>query len=274
MRGFKSTLLIPLMISAFFLSGFATPEGENLVDNGNFETGDLTGWTIMRINESGDWFVYTGTMLPFTTLEILPPPVGNFAATTDQFEPVSTILYQDIDVPSIGETFCSAILYYVTEEDGGGEGGGVGSLSSFTRELTAGEDDLSTERVFFNRDNLLPIEPNQQYRIDIMDPEAEPFEVGNGVLLNLFQTEPGDPEELGYTTIEFDLTPYAGQTVRLRAAVVVTVGPLAGAIDNIVCTQEQSTTAIPTLSEWGLIIMAGLLVLAGIIFYRKRTIRV
>lgn len=267
MKCVKSLLIIPLMISAFFLTGFAVPEGENLIENGNFETGDFSGWTKMRINESGDWFVYTGTMLPFTSLEVLPPPVGEFAATTDQMEPDSNILYQDIEVPSVGETTCSAIVYYVTEEDGGGP---TGTGRSFTRVLSATDTELSVERVFFNGNNLLPIIPNQQYRIDIMDPDAEPFDVGDGVLLNLFQTEPGDPLELDYTTIEFDLTPFAGQTVRLRAAVVVTVGPLAGAIDNIICAQDQSARAIPTLSEWGFIAMAGLLGIISLFAIRRR----
>lgn len=269
MKGFKSLLMIPLLVSSLLLTGFGVPPGENLVENGNFETGGFSGWTTMRIDDSGDWFVYTGTMLPFTTLEILPPPVGEFAATTDQEEPDSNILYQDIDVPSNGQTTCSAIVYYVTEDDSdGGEAGS--SASSFTRDLVAGEDKVSAGRIFFNGGNLLPIIPNQQYRIDIMDPDAEPFDVGDGVLLNLFQTEPGDPEELGYTTIEFDLTPFAGQTIRLRAAVVVTVGPLAGAIDNIVCSRDQSTRAIPTLSEWGLIAMAGLLGIISLFAIRRR----
>ena len=36
-------------------------------------------------------------------------------------------------------------------------------------------------------------DPNEQARIDIMDPAAEAFDVGAGVLSNLFQTNPGDP---------------------------------------------------------------------------------
>jgi len=99
---------------------------------------------------------------------------------------------------------------------------------------------------------------NQQYRVDIMDPDALPYDTGAGVLLNLFQTLPSDPQALGYTTINFDLTPFAGTTVRIRAAVVVTNGVLNGPIDAVSCIDEGPvpTTVVPTLSEWGLIAMA------------------
>jgi len=57
---------------------------------------------------------------------------------------------------------------------------------------------------------------NQRYRVDIMDPNAPSFDTGAGVLLNLFQTLPGDPNSLGYTTLNFDLSSFAGSTVRIK----------------------------------------------------------
>jgi hypothetical protein len=71
--------------------------------------------------------------------------------------------------------------------------------------------------VFIIGDGLTLNGPNQQYRVDIMDPNAPSFDTGAGVRLNLFQTLPGDPNSLGYTTLNFDLSQFAGSTVRIRA---------------------------------------------------------
>src|SRR5207247_1021192 len=63
--------------------------------------------------------------------------------------------------------------------------------------------------------------PNQQYRMDIMDPAAAPDSVASDdVLARVFRTEVTDPTVLAPTTITFDLTPFAGTTVRLRFAEV------------------------------------------------------
>ena len=51
-----------------------------------------------------------------------------------------------------------------------------------------------------------------------MNPAAPDLEVEAGVLMNIFQTVPGDLLSLVYTTVNFDLMEYAGETVRLRAA--------------------------------------------------------
>jgi len=74
-----------------------------------------------------------------------------------------------------------------------------------------------------NRDNIFIIGDgltldvgNQQYRVDIMDLNAPSFDTSAGVLLNLFQTLPGDPNSLGYTTLNFDLSSFAGSTVRIK----------------------------------------------------------
>ena len=145
---------------------------------------------------------------------ILAPPVGTFAAVADQVDEDSNILYQDIQIPAGATVKCSAIVYY---------------------ENIAG--------VFIIGDGLTLNVPNQQYRVDIMDPNAPSFDTGAGVLLNLFQTLPGDPKSLGYTTLNFDLSPFAGSTVRIRAAVVVTEAPLNGSIDAVSCVV---ITGIPT----------------------------
>ncbi len=240
MRIFTSALFLALALalSFFYTSAHAQLE---LVENGSFETGDFDGWTVVQeVGSAGDWFVYSGNLSPLGGAPILLPPVGEFAATTDQVEPSSQVLFQDIEVPAGFTDECSVIVYY---ENGPGE--------------------------FVNGPDLSFVgNPNQQARIDIMDPSAGDFDVGAGVLLNIFQTEPGDPSSLGYTTIGFDLTQFAGTTVRFRAAEVDNMGNFEFSIDDVRCGDRVAT--IPTLGEWGMIAMAGVLGLAGLIFASRR----
>src|SRR5262249_23486883 len=66
---------------------------------------------------------------------------------------------------------------------------------------------------------------NQQARVDIITTTADPFSVAAAdVLLNVFQTHPGDPATSGYTVDTTDLTSllaaHGGETLRLRFAEV------------------------------------------------------
>lgn len=230
------SIALPLLLIISFVSTNAHAQLE-LVENGSFETGDLTGWTVVQGQGSGGtWIIYTvGEFLPLP-----PPPDGDFAAVTTQLGASSTILYQDIEVPANSRVRCSAVVYYQSGADGFLNGPGLS--------ITSG--------------------PNHQARVDIMDPDAGDFDTVAGVLENLFQTFPGFPFSLGYTTIEFDLTQYAGSTVRLRAGIAANQGDLNFALDEVTCTAEIAS--IPTLGEWGMIAIAGALGLAGLIFVRRR----
>ena len=162
------------------------------VSNGNFETGDLSGWTAVD-SGSGNWSVYSGISSPISGQTIAAPPEGTFAATTDQAGPGSFILYQDLTLEPGLEHTLSFTIYY---ENRAGVFHTPASLS---------------EGVY----------PNQQYRVDIIDPAAPVDSVAAGdVLANVFQTEVGDPASLAPTPIYFDLTSFAGSTVRLRFAQV------------------------------------------------------
>ncbi|MEW6146169.1 MAG: IPTL-CTERM sorting domain-containing protein [Thermodesulfobacteriota bacterium] len=240
-RYFAFSIILSLLLLSSFLSMKAHAQLE-LIENGSFETGDFTGWTVIQEPGSGgDWFVYSGILTPASSHTVLPPPVGEFAAVTDQGDPGSQVLYQDLDIPAGGGAECSVIVYYENPAE---------------EFVTA--SDLSYQTT-----------PNQQARIDIMDPAADPFDVGAGVLLNLFQTNPGDPFSLGYTTLNFDLSQFAGTTVRFRAAEVDNEGFFNFSIDDVTCVAQVSEN-IPTLGEWGMIAMAGLLGLAGLIYARRR----
>ena len=231
---------IPVFIfSIFALAAVSIPaSAQPVIVNGGFETGTFSGWTVVVATGSdGDWNVYQGNQ--FSPLP--PPPDGQYAATTFQGGPGAQVLYQDIAVPETGPFNCSLIVYYVNEASEFIIGPGL--------EFTG--------------------EPNQQARIDILT-DSDPFTVSAGVLENLFQTLPGDPPTLGYTTIEFNLSPYAGTTVRLRAAEVDNQEVFLFAIDEVTCGGGSVATGIPTLGEWGLMAMAGVLGIAGLLYARRK----
>ena len=168
----------------------------------------------------------------------MPPPVGTFAASTQQTASSSQVLYQDLELPSSGNIRCSLIYYYIT----------------------FAPDFITPPTLSLNVDN-------QQARIYILDPDSDPFNVTDAVLENLFHTQPGDPIEVGYTPLNFDLTEYAGTTVRLRAAEADNEGAFRFSIDDVTC---EVVKGIPTLGQWGMIAMAGVLAIASVLFIRKR----
>ena len=76
-------------------------------------------------------------------------------------------------------------------------------------------------------DEVLGGQKNQQFRIDVMKPEA-PLESLDpaDVLRTVFATKPGDPLSMTPTRVTANLSAFAGQTVRLRIANAVHRGSL------------------------------------------------
>jgi hypothetical protein len=167
---------------------------EALILNSDFETGDLSRWS--TANQPGgfvNWFVYSGTTSPLSGHTIAAPPSGNFAATTDQFGPGTHVLYRDIHLKRNMKHELSFYLYY--------------------RNLA--------DRFFTPNTLNFTREPNQQYRVDLLKPSANPFSVkSNAILRTLFRTKVGDPNKLAPQRRTYNISQYAGETVRLRFAVV------------------------------------------------------
>lgn len=238
MKGSLKSVLACAML-ALLWAGSAS--AQQLLINGNFETGDLSGWTLVD-SGSGTIQAYTGTTSPISGFAVLAPPDGTYAAISDQTGPGSHILYQDVSVPADASAVVfSAVIYY---------------------------ENRATD--FFDNGTLSEIgDPNQQMRVDIMDPAAPVDDVGAGVLDNVFITEPGDPLSLGYTQITASLTPYAGQTVRVRFAEVDNQTFFQAAID-VASVQVMNPAIVPVNSRWALAVFTGLvLLLAGVAFARR-----
>lgn len=201
----------------------------NLVVNGDFETGTLEGWhqrnesgPMSEGGESGRWSAYSGTEVPGGLGEpflVPPPPQGEFAAIATQNNPGSHILYQDVALGA-GPHELSLIAYY----------------ESMTP--------------LISQETLSPTEePNQQYRIDVLKPEA-PLTTVNpaNILATIFKTEEGDPQLMEPTTFTADLSAYAGQTVRLRFAETDTESPLLAGVDAVSVSGSAPPPPVPTPS--------------------------
>jgi hypothetical protein len=190
-----------------------TVETIGIPKNGDFETGDFQHWNVAnQPGGEGDWFVYSGTTSPLSGFTIAAPPQGNFAATTDQGGPGSHVLYRNITLAPGMEHELSFYLYYRNR---------------------AGE--------FFPRNTLDFTDfPNQQYRVDLLRPKADPFTVDpDDILARLFRTRKGDPNRLAPTLLTFDLTRFAGKTVRLRFAEVDNQLFFQASVDRVRVTSDD-----------------------------------
>src|SRR5262245_19837052 len=70
-----------------------------IVNNGDFETGSLSGWQTQNsgpVSSTNKWYAYSGTTSPLNARTIQAPPQGSFAAVTDQGGPGAHFLYQDL----------------------------------------------------------------------------------------------------------------------------------------------------------------------------------
>lgn len=194
----------------------------NFVVNGDFETGDFSGWTSDAQNDNGNWLIYSGGILPISNFITPPPPGGAYAAAADQSEASSMILYQDIALPPDACWQLQYTYYYNNQND-----------------------------IFVTPDTLSVDEPNQQARIDILRPDiADPYSVARGdVLRNLLKTVPGDPSRVEPTTVTFDLSCFAGQTIRLRFAVADTEYYFSMGVDNISIQEAETDFGIISSRE-------------------------
>src|SRR5262245_53565551 len=102
-RNLGRILLFTAVCHAF--AGGAFADTIQLITNGNFETGNFTGWTVVNQAGSfvpGNWFISTpGTATPvsaFPTLSTGGGPHGSFYAVTDQGGPGTHALLQTFSV--------------------------------------------------------------------------------------------------------------------------------------------------------------------------------
>ena len=205
---------IPLIAALLAMLAPSGARAASIV-NGDFETGTLSGWNVHSLG-AGDWFPYEGAAAPIGHKRgadpVQAPPQGAHALIADQANPDTAIIYQDIDLEPGSNYRLSLLAYY----------------NSYKPIAVPSPDTLSVDEV------ELGGQANQQFRIDLMKPEA-PIESLDpaDIFRTLFRTRPGGPVAMPPTRLATSLGPYAGQTVRLRIATAVHEEVLNAGIDAV-----------------------------------------
>jgi hypothetical protein len=217
--GRRLFLIAVIAVASVVLLAPAGAAAANVV-NGNFETGNLSGWHVHRAVEAGNWFAYAGTSEPIAKErgEALPqgPPQGAFAAITDELSAETLILYQDVALPAGKSEKLSLLAYFNSSKP-------IAVPPSGTLSVDEG---------------VLEGNANQQYRIDVMKPGAALESVDPGdILRTVFSATPGS-RRMQPTLLTADLGAFAGQTVRLRFAVAAREELLTAGVDAVSISSE------------------------------------
>ncbi|HZO07525.1 MAG TPA: hypothetical protein VFB52_14135 [Solirubrobacterales bacterium] len=218
----KRLLLLAATCCALLVPGNA---GAATIVNGDFETGNLSGWTVFNSTSKGNWFPYAGTQVPFANPEeqFFAPPQGNWAAVTSETSPDLAILFQDVTLEPFWTHNLSLIYYYRSFAP-------IAIPTPYTLDITE-------ELVKMAEPPLGEDQENQQLRIDVIKPTA-PIDTVNPaeILTTIFANKVGDPQVIPPTTLSADLTQFAGQTVRLRIANAVNEEVFNAAVDAVTLT--------------------------------------
>jgi hypothetical protein len=172
--------------------------GNDGFEAGVVDTNVIPCWTVVDQGGWGSWCNQTGTTPPQgdcsgSLVEVDAPPEGVQAAMTNQPGSGSHVLYR------------------------------CGVLAS---EVVSFELYINNENWDFANPPSLDysVYPNQQVRADLVTEvgiATDPFTVAPAdILLNIYQTQPGDPLVSGYATVTVDASEYVGQRVCLRFAEV------------------------------------------------------
>jgi hypothetical protein len=211
-----------LLVVLVAISAPASAEAAKVV-NGNFESGTLNGWGVSPATGAGNWFAYAGTDAPIGSKRpkpadpVQPPPQGTFAAIADQANPDTLILYQDVALEAGLSHQLSLLAYY----------------DSYKPIAIPNPDTLSVAAEALRLPNG-KLQQNQQFRIDVIKPEA-PLESLDpaDVLRTMLATKRGGPEHMAPTRLTANLSAFAGQTVRIRIASAVTEEVLNAGVDAV-----------------------------------------
>lgn len=199
------------LLSTFLLSACGNGGGSTeLLTNGSFETGDLTGWTYAEPpGAAGAITVLDAAVAPLTGATTAGPSEGAWYALGDNGESYAGVLFQYFTVPAGDDEIQLTFDMFVLDlsEDGPIDAGviaysGVGN--------------------------------NQHVRVDVLSAVAGTFDTGSSVIQNLYLNVDDYNPVLPYISYSFDLSPdlVAGETYMLRFAQSSTVGYMNMGVDN------------------------------------------
>jgi hypothetical protein len=209
-RGLAAAALIA---SVAVLANSAASASAASIVNGGFETGNLNGWLTQNGTPNGTWFARAGTESPISKHSVLAPFQGTYDALSDESSTSSTLLYQDVALePGYSHQLSLELNYHSYVP--------IAIPTPDTLEVTSTPPG--------------PGEVNQQVRVDVMKAGSPVASLNQAdILATLYATKEGDPEAIGWTNLTADLTPFAGQTVRIRIAAVDNSNFLNVGVDSV-----------------------------------------
>jgi hypothetical protein len=204
-----------------------------LLTNGDFETGDFTGWTVTDLaGGSGSWFIDTpGTSTPVSGYATAANAVGgSFYAVTDQGGPGTHALTQSFTVAPSASSVIFSFQMFANDQSGTAP---IVNAAGLTH--TAGA--------------------NQHVRVDLLTGAATAFDTGAGVLANFFLGDDAGVNPNPYTSYSFDISALVagGGTYQVRFAEVDNQLFYQMGVDNVAVTvPEPATLALLGLGLTGL----------------------
>lgn len=206
------TMALSLAAIAFWIISCGGGGGgwTELITNGGFETGDLTGWTVEYLpGASGTITVVSGTVASSTGYSTAGPSEGTWYALSDPTEAFAGAIFQPFTVPDGDEEVSLTFDMFVLDASGEGP-------------LDAGVIAYSG------------VGDNQHVRVDILSATAGTFDTG-GVINTLYLDVDGYAPVLPYISRSFDLSAdlAADETYVLRFAQSSSVNYMNTGIDNV-----------------------------------------
>ncbi len=218
---------------------------DDLLINGGFETGDLTGWTVRNLasgDPSGTFGIGNNLIdtnltpnspaTPIGELASVGAKTGNYYAVSDSLGPGTHLLLQSFTVPIKPASVFLSYDMFVNDWNGAGALNADGPL-----------DQAQVD----GQSNLIP---TQFARVDILRAAADAYSVNPADVLGSYYSgvDSGTPAN-NYTHYSFDITSitHPGSTYQLRFAEVDNQFSLNQGVDNVVVnaqTPEPGTIAL------------------------------
>jgi hypothetical protein len=221
-----------LAMALVWLSFSGAAFAQNLVLNHSFETAGQASWTKIQPDAPG--------------LVFQDDP---FFSVTDGLNGVrnsnpngALILYQDVALPPTG---------------------------TYTIQMSIGAGSLAN-----GANNFVRADITNTNAATLVAPTAADTlgTTGGNVLQALFSRDgSGGPNPIAIAdTAQFNISALAGTTVRVRIMVRSTSGQSSVTLDNVRLIRTNSVSSVPTLSEWAMLALAGLMALATFVSVRRR----